>query len=183
MLFCSAEVDDALIPYKFFRVLLDLKRRIGRRTDGNANINPGINTIARTCRMNRQSVIDALPWLEDHDRIEIARGKNGTRNHYRVLVPDKDLYIDPRLDDAGYSPAEIRVMAHISRLSDEIGCFFINQLEFARICCMNRETVKIVLNRLKDRKLIMAYDYRANPMWCFHLCDFYPRYEAKGCRK
>ena len=36
VLFCSAKIDDAQIPYKPFRVLLDLKRRIGRRTDGNA---------------------------------------------------------------------------------------------------------------------------------------------------
>jgi DNA-binding MarR family transcriptional regulator len=176
VLFCSAQIDDAQIPYRSFRVLLDLKRRIGRRCDQNSNINPGSNAIARTCRMNRQSVIEALRWLEEHGYIKLTRGKNGTRHHYRVLVPDKDLYIDQRLDDAGFSPAEIRVMAHISRLSNDIGLFFINHLKFARICCMNRDTVKTALERFEDKELIIAYDYRENPMWCFHLCDLYPRY-------
>jgi DNA-binding MarR family transcriptional regulator len=179
VLFCSAKVDDAKIPYKPFRILLDLKRRIGRRCDKNSNINPGIDAIARTCRMNRQSVIDALRWLKKHGYINIIPGKNGVHHHYHMLVPDKDLYIDPRLDDAGFSPAEIRVLAHISRLSDDIGLFFINPLKFARICCMARNTVKAVLDRLKDKELIKAYDYRKNPMWCFHLCDFYPRYEGR----
>jgi hypothetical protein len=36
--------------------------------------------------------------------IKITRGKNGARHHYWVLVPEKDLYIDQRLDDASFSP-------------------------------------------------------------------------------
>jgi hypothetical protein len=176
VLFCHSSVDDAKIPYRPFRLLLHLQRRIGKRTERSAKINPGIKSIAETCKMQKDSVERGLRWLKARGYIEL--GKTGRRNHYRVLVPRRKLYIDPRLDDYGLSAVQVRVLAHMARLSTSEGEFFINEGTFAKVCGMDRKTIKSALASLEG-VFYYADDTRSNPRYFLIICeDVFPRAAA-----
>src|SRR5262245_5452578 len=63
VLYLDKELDDklvGLVSYQGFRILLHLQRRVGRRTKKNARVNPGIDSIATTCRLNKSTVTREL---------------------------------------------------------------------------------------------------------------------------
>src|SRR5260221_5897551 len=132
--------------------------------------------MAKACRMKTKTLIACLRGLHDHGYIRVTRGRR--YNHYVVLVPKNRLYIDHRLDEAGLSPAEIRVLAHISRLGDDTGRFFVNYEKFAAVCGMSVNTVKSALDRLLEGEMISTYEHSADSFMFLLLHDLYPTLPA-----
>jgi hypothetical protein len=172
VLFVRSELDDAGIPYRAFRILAHLRRRIGK----SSHAATGIRGIAKVCRMKTSTVISELRWLEHKQWITIDQGGGGRKsNRYEFSINSKYLYLDHRLDDYGLSPAEFRVLAHISRLADvDDGHFFINDYDFAAICEMRWETVKSVCAFLEEKEFFVAYTICKNPMYHLYLNDLFP---------
>jgi hypothetical protein len=72
ILYVHPTLDAAGIPPHAFRVLCHLVRRKGgKRSDPSKN--PGIDSIAKACRMRLDVVIKAIQWLEAHDYITVIR--------------------------------------------------------------------------------------------------------------
>jgi hypothetical protein len=181
VLYIAKELDTAENPYRAMRIGWHLQRRVGKRTAENKNINPGIESIAEVCRMNKNVVERELHWLEAHGWITIDRSRFS--NRYKVLVPHNKLYIDHRLDDyrdkdgRRLSAVHIRVLAHMSRLSDELGFFFIYEEAFARACGMHVRTIGKALDDLGEEKMCFysADSYRKNPRYFLELTERFPR--------
>jgi hypothetical protein len=79
-LFVHSSIDDASLSPGAFRVLCHLARRAGNK--GVAF--PGIRNIAKTCRMNCGTVIDAIRELEQF-RFVLANRKPGRPTAYRLF--------------------------------------------------------------------------------------------------
>jgi hypothetical protein len=172
ILFVHSALDDWGIPKGPFRVLFHLGRRLGK--SGHAT-QPGIRSIAKTCRMKLNTVVEAITWLENNDLITVER-KDRKTNKYVLKVDKKYFYIDHRLDDARLSPSEFRVLAHMSRLSDEIGRFFISLYKFEDVCCMKLETVRAALKSLGEEEKVyfFADSYAKNPQYWLDLHEKFP---------
>jgi DNA-binding MarR family transcriptional regulator len=164
VLFCHSDVDDAHIPCRAFRVLLHLQRRIGKRTKKNATINPGIDSIAESCRLEQATVVRELRWLRANGFIDIT--KVGRAHQYKVLVSQKKLYVHKLLDDYGLTAPQMRVLAHASRLAGDNmghtekclpGGFSVNKSKFARVCVLNKKTIESALYDLEEKELLGLY--------------------------
>jgi DNA-binding MarR family transcriptional regulator len=177
VLFCHSSLDDAKIPKGAMRILFHLRRRIGKRTAENQNINPGIESIGKVCRMKTAIVERELRWLESHGLIEIARTKFS--NHYKLMVPKTKLYIDYRLDSWGLSVAQMRVLIHESRLCGDrsglVESFFINSKKFAEVCGIDERTVKGAISYLEEKEFCLPYTDKTNSPYGLMLFDLFPR--------
>jgi len=177
VLFCHSSLDDANIPKGAMRVLLHLQRRIGNRTAKNENINPGIDSIAKVCRMNKNLVERALCWLQSHGLIEIARTRFS--NHYKVLVSQTKLYIDHRLDSRGLSVVQMRVLTHMARLCGDrpglVESFFIDPKKFAKVCGIDARTVGDAIRDLEEMEFCIPHTDRKNSPYGFMLFDLFPK--------
>jgi DNA-binding MarR family transcriptional regulator len=177
ILFCHSDIDDADIPYRAFRVLLHLQRRVGKRTTENANINPGTDSIAQKCKIEQNTVVRELRWLKANGYIEIT--KAGRAHHYKVLVSRRKLYIDGWLDDYGLSPVQMRVLAHMSRLcGDNVGktkdgivqSFCVNKGKFAKVCGLaDVKTLVAAIDYLEGEGLHCPYTDASDPLYCLTL--------------
>jgi|ERR1700730_8607008 hypothetical protein len=177
VLFCHSSLDDAHFPKGAMRILFHLRRRIGIRTAENQNKDPGIDSIAKVCRMTKDSVERDLRWLEYGRLIEIARTRSF--NHYKLRVPKTKLYIDPRLDDSDHSLAQMRVLFHISRLcGDRIGLaesFFLDPKKFAGVCDLDERTIKGAVSYFEKLEYCMPYFDLTNSPYGLLLFDVFPR--------
>ncbi len=182
VLFCHSIIDDAKIPKAAMRILLHLQRRVGKRSKRNANINPGIKSMAKTCKLKKDSIEAGLRWLKARGYIEIA--KTGRSNHYKVLVSQKKLYIDHRLDEYGLSAVQMRVLAHMSRLcGDRSGLvenFFVDEKKFAKVCGIDERTIGKTIRDLEEMEFCLPYIDKKNPPWGLMLFDLFPRRERKS---
>jgi DNA-binding MarR family transcriptional regulator len=177
VLFCHSSLDDANIPKGAMRVLFHLRRRIGKRTVENQNINPGIDSIAKVCRMTKDSVERELRWLESHGLIEIVRTRFS--NRYKLMVPKTKFYIDHRLDSWGLSVARMRVLAHASRLCGDrsglVESFFLDPKKFAEVCDIDERTVKGAISYLEEKEFCYPYTDKTNSPYGLMLFDLFPR--------
>jgi hypothetical protein len=131
--------------------------------------------MAERCRMKTNTVEEILQWLEVGKHLTIHR-KAGKVNRYELQWREGLVYIDHRLDDAGLSQIEIRVLGHITRIADdETGGFFINKSKFAEVCRMQRETICLGLDSLEDRGICTPYADRKNPMYILTLNECFPK--------
>jgi DNA-binding MarR family transcriptional regulator len=185
VLFCHSDIDDAGIPHPAFRLLLHLQRRVGKRTKENANLNPGIDSMAKTCRMEQQTVVRYLRWLETNGYIEIT--KAGRANHYKVLVSRRKLYIHKDLDDYGLTSVQMRAVAHMVRLcGDNIGkttdgiaqMFCINKSKFAKVCGVDAKTLAKAMDYLEEQEFYGAYSLTTNPVYCLSLDEKFGKKSA-----
>lgn len=90
--FIPAWLDDRVMSRSAFRVLSHLWRRRNPRT---GQCNPAIASIARVCRMHRDTVTDAIKYLADAGLL--SRAKHGFRasNSYVLHVPPTSGRIPP----------------------------------------------------------------------------------------
>ena len=171
MLFVHSKLDDSGIPYHPMRVLAHLRRALGKRKCGRAT---GIRRMCKVCRMEGNTVEQALHWLEEKQFINIHR-RHGESHEYELRINQSELYVDHRLDELKLSPVQFRVLMHIARLADESGGFFISVRNFATICGMKRETVNRALQALEDLELYTPYVERKNPMRILILDELFPK--------
>jgi Helix-turn-helix domain len=83
-LFVHSSIDDAGLSPGAFRVLCHLQRRAQNKPAAF----PGIRSIARICRMNWHTVIDAIRELEQSGQI-VAQRKPGRHTVYRLFPKPK----------------------------------------------------------------------------------------------
>jgi DNA-binding transcriptional regulator YhcF (GntR family) len=171
VLFVHSKLDDSGIPYHPMRVLAHLRRALGKRKCGRAT---GIRRMCKVCRMEGNTVEQALDWLEEKQFINIHR-KLGKPHEYELRIDRSELYVDHRLDELGLSPVQFRVLMHIARLAGQAGEFFISVRKFATICGMKRETVNRALQALEDLELYTPYVERKNPMCILILDELFPK--------
>jgi hypothetical protein len=80
-LFVHSSIDDAGLSPRAFRVLCHLARQAYRRP----KVFPSIQAIAKTCRMRKTNVIDAIQELESRRMIAVTR-QSGKPNTYRLTL-------------------------------------------------------------------------------------------------
>ena len=171
MLFVHAKLDDSGMPYHSMRVLAHLRRALGKRNCVRAT---GIRRMCKVCRMDGNTVEQALGWLEENQSINIHR-RHGKPHEYELRINQRELYVDHRLDELRLSPVQFRVLMHVARLADESGQFFISVRKFATICRMKRETVDRALQALEALELYTPYVERKNPMCFLNLAELFPK--------
>jgi hypothetical protein len=179
ILYVDSSIDDAGLSPRQFRELFHLHRRIAKRTD--ESLNPGLASIAKTCRVHRQHIMTDLVALCERGYFGMYLGRGGKIHRYHLIKRCK-LYIDHRLDDAGLTVAEFRVLGHISRLADDIGRFFINYRKFASVCLLSRNTVKTALNSLEQKGYFGPYADRKNPIYFLQIEEKYPFPSEEGVK-
>jgi hypothetical protein len=171
VLFVRDSLDDSGIPYRAMRVLAHLRRALGKRQLGRAT---GIRRMCEVCRMDTNTVEQALSWLEGDGVIKIHR-KHGKAHEYELRINRGALYVDHRLDELGLSPVQFRVLMHMARLASESGEFFISERTFATVCRMKRETVHAALKKLEHLDFYTPYVERRNPMCILTLNELFPQ--------
>lgn len=192
VMFVHSDIADAKIPPGPLRLLAHLQRRIGERTDKNAHINPGIDSMGRVCRMEKKRVIRDLRWLAAHGLIPgkaylaMFLGRGGKNHRYRVLVSKRIFRIDPRLDDAKLSVAEFAVLCYMSNAADQGGfCYPAKPTTIAQRCGLSLNTVKKVLQSLLEKGYYEASDIGENRpkiVWELLLERIYPPLEGENVK-
>jgi len=173
-LYLSPELDGAGMPPHVFRVYCHSLRRMGgKRSDPDRN--PGIDSIAKVCRMDKSVVIKAIRWLEQHGYLTVWRIP-GRGNRYRLSPKAKDkVFIASWLDDYGLSVTQFRVLAHASAVANENGVFHVNESDFGRVCGIKRDTVSRAALDLVGLGLIGYELERKNPQYLLCFDDVAPK--------
>jgi hypothetical protein len=91
----------------------------------------------------------------------------------------KLLYVDRRIDDAKLTPVQFRVLMYVSRLADAGGFFFVSVRKFAKVCAMDRNTIRAALKELEQLEYYGPYDDRKNPMHFLELSELFSHEEKR----
>ena len=86
VLYVDAQLDDVIAgfgSYRLLRLLLHLRRRIG---NGKSKLNPGIDSIARVCRINKGIVIAELRMVKKLGYIEVQLGRRGGHQYFTLRL-------------------------------------------------------------------------------------------------
>jgi hypothetical protein len=93
LIFLHSKLDDFGLSAAEFRVFAHLHRRRNNKT-GIAF--PGIDSMAKTCRLAKQTIIEAVRGLETRNMIDVQR-HDGSKTIYRIN-PDSEWEPFPNLD-------------------------------------------------------------------------------------
>ena len=97
--FIHSRVDDLGLTMAEFRVYCHLKRRSNHGTAW-----PGIDSMARVCRMHKMTAVKAIKGLEERKMVVVTRVE-GEGNRYRLTKPSR--WIDQSISDNGTGIKEI----------------------------------------------------------------------------
>lgn len=171
VLFCHSLFNEYRVPYRAFRLLYHLSRRLGKDGDRTGF---GIDNMAKVCRMKTNTVVKWIRLLEENKYISVERNGGKQANAYKILIPRNWLYVDHRLDDWELLPTEFRVLAYVSSVTyAETGMFFVGKdrcAEMSKICGMDKETACTALDSLEfTHKFVSQYEDRENPPYVMEL--------------
>jgi hypothetical protein len=195
VMFVHSDIADAHIPPGPLRISAHLQWRIGTRTQKNQHIDPGIDDIARVCRMTKKRVIRDLRWLASHGPapgytyLAMILGRCGRSHHYKLLVSRRQFRIDPRLDeDSKLTVAEFAVLCYLSNAAGEGGFFYLAKPStIAKRCQLSLNTVKKVLVSLEQKgycQFTNEGDENQPTMVCELLLDqLYPSPEGEAVKR